>query len=556
MSRTLRKNYALWGVFAFVLIGFVLRYYNLNWDDGLTFHPDERNIDAAVSRISFFDSLDPEFFAYGGLPVYLYRATAELVSTYTGDLSWLSNWGKINTIGRSFSVLFSTLTILAVYKLGRKLFDKRVGFLAAIFVALSPGLIQIAHFGITESFLALMVVLICLGSLKILEYEKLRYYLLTGSLFGVALAAKTSAVSFAIIPLTSVVISTFKRPIKVSRIFKALLFGLIFLIIASIFFLLLSPYTVLSWGKFLESMKYESGVVSGRLLVPYVLQFLKTTPYVFQINNLFWQMGLSVLAAITGFALILFSIIKHKDKRLIVLLSFPVVYFLYVGSWHTKFIRYMLPLIPFLSVFASFALLWIHDKSKRLGEVIIVFFVVTSVVWGLAFFSIYTKPQTRISASKWIYQNIDPGSKILGEHWDDGLPVHLSHVENRHNFGYDIDQLRIYDEDSSAKVSYLANELNNADYIILASRRLYGTLMFLPERYPVTSSYYRLLFGEDIGYEKVAEFSSYPEIFGLEINDDASEETFQVYDHPKIIIFKNTKTINEKEIRRKLILSG
>jgi len=554
MTSFSKGNFLLFCVLFLTLIGGVLRFYNINWDRGYNFHPDERNIDAAVSRISFFDSMDPEFFAYGGLPVYLYRSTAEIMSSYTNDPSWLHDWGKINIIGRSFSALFSTLTIIAIYKLGSKLFDRKVGVLAAAFATFSPGLIQLAHFGITENFLTLMVTLICIYSLKFLDEAKIKNYAISGSLLGIALAAKTSAVSFAVIPFTSIVLATFTRPLKIRNFYKSIFLGLLFLVAGILFFLLLSPYTLLSWSKFVESMRYESGVVSGRLLVPYVLQFINTTPYAYQIKNLLWQIGPVVVASIVGFFLLFSKLVKTRRKNLVVFLVFPVIYFLYVGSWHTKFIRYMLPMIPFLVIFASFVLFWVNRKSKRVGEILIVFFVATSVLWGVAFFSIYTKPQTRISASLWIYENIEPGSTILGEHWDDGLPVHLSEIQNTNNYAYDIDQLTIYDADSRQKISYFSDELSRADYLILSSRRLYGTLINLTNHYPITSRYYKLLFSEELGYEKVGEFASYPSIFRLQINDDSSEETFQVYDHPKVIIFKNTQKLDRAEIERRLML--
>jgi hypothetical protein len=36
----------------------------------------------------------------------------------------------------------------------------------------------------------------------------------------------------------------------------------------------------------------------------------------------------------------------------------------------------------------------------------------------------------------------------------------------------------------------------------------------------------------------------------LTINDDSSEETFQVYDHPKVIIFKNVASFNMQQLTR------
>ncbi|EKE14384.1 MAG: glycosyl transferase family 39 [uncultured bacterium] len=125
---------------------------------------------------------------------------------------------------------------------------------------------------------------------------------------------------------------------------------------------------------------------------------------------------------------------------------------------------------------------------------------------------------------------------MLNEHWDDGLPLPLDKFSPGQ---YSIISLAIYDPDNSEKINYLSTNLANSNYIVLNSRRLYGTLIHLNKKYPITSKYYKLLFSEKLGYKKITEFSSYPSLFGITINDDGSEETFQVYDHPKVIIFKN-----------------
>jgi hypothetical protein len=205
----------------------------------------------------------------------------------------------------------------------------------------------------------------------------------------------------------------------------------------------------------------------------------------------------------------------------------------------------MVPLIPFLTIAASWLLFEIKKKRKLLGKTLIFLALSSSFFWSLAFFSIYTKESTRITASTWIYQNIPKDSKILGEHWDDGLPIDL---DNNHPGQYRIEQLTIYEPDDSSKIEYYAQGLSQADYLIINSRRLYGTLMYLPEKYPITSHYYQLLFSGQLGYEKIAEFSSYPSLLGIIINDDSTEETFQVYDHPKVLIFKNQEKFKEKEI--------
>ena len=89
-----------------IVLGAFFRFYNLNWDEGLSFHPDERNIAASVSRIRFPERLDPEFFAYGSLPIYVYRLAGEVLLKITNNPSWNYEWGNINLVGRIFSALF------------------------------------------------------------------------------------------------------------------------------------------------------------------------------------------------------------------------------------------------------------------------------------------------------------------------------------------------------------------------------------------------------------------------------------------------------------------
>jgi hypothetical protein len=48
--------------------------------------------------------------------------------------------------------------------------------------------------------------------------------------------------------------------------------------------------------------------------------------------------------------------------------------------------------------------------------------LVLTVAWAYAFTRIYTRPITRIAASRWIYQNV-PGPINLHIHTDDGMVI-------------------------------------------------------------------------------------------------------------------------------------
>jgi 4-amino-4-deoxy-L-arabinose transferase-like glycosyltransferase len=530
-------------LFLILLVAGLFRFYNLNWDSGHFFHPDERNIDNAVAAIDFFTQMDPKFYAYGGFLIYLYKATVDLLGFFFQTPSLAKDWTTINLVGRYYSAFFSTMTIIPLFLLARKLFSQKTAFLACLFYALTVSSIQTAHFSITENLLTLLLVL--LSYLALLYYEKPTYKLLMtqGILLGIAVATKTTGIPFGLLPAVCFLLLLWHRKQPFPKLFVS---GLLLLLITLAVFTLFSPYTFLNWDKFIESMRYENSVAVGTDPVVYTLQFSHTFPYLFQIRNLFWQLGPLMLFALFGLVYFVQNLIRKPKPLLIIFFSFPFLYFLYVGSWYTKFIRYMVPLIPFFLICASLFLTWVQEKKQTVGTILITILYIVTLGWAVAFMYIYTHEQTRITASEWIYSHVPKGSMILTEHWDEGLPVPLDEGSPDQYRGI---VLTIYDPDSQQKIDYYANYLSQADYLSITTRRLYGTLIHLPEKYPLTSKYYQLLFSGKLGYEKVAEFPSYPTLFGVTINDDSSEETFQVYDHPKPMIFKNIKHYTFSQIK-------
>lgn len=526
-----------------ILIAALLRFYNLNWDNGNFFHPDERNIANAVVNITLFSQMDPKFYAYGGFLIYLYKFTSDLLTIILNSPEASSDWGFINVIGRTYSAFFSTITIVPLYLLAKKVFGKGASILCCTLYALSVGSIQTAHFATTENLLTLLIILLTYIALLYFERPSFKLALTIGIILGVAGATKTTGFSFAIVPIAALLLLLIKKKV---RFLHALMLGTVIALVTILTFSIFSPYTFLNSEKFIESMQYESSVVRGTNPVPYTLQFTNTRPYIFQLVNLFWQLGPVVLIALLGIVFTIWEEVRKRRIIFLVLLSFPVIYFLYIGSWHTKFIRYMVLLLPFFLLFGSNFIISFAKHYRLAGKIIIAGVIGLSLCYAIAFFSIYTSEQTRITASKWIYQNVAGQSLILTEHWDEGLPIPLPEGSPGQ---YTQIPLTIYDPDNEEKILYYATELSQADYIVINSRRLYGTLLHLPEKYPITKRYYELLFNRELGYVQVAEFSSYPKLFGVVINDDLSEETFQVYDHPKVLIFKNIKRLSFQDLK-------
>jgi hypothetical protein len=65
--------------------------------------------------------------------------------------------------------------------------------------------------------------------------------------------------------------------------------------------------------------------------------------------------------------------------------------------------------------------------------------------------------------------------------------------------------------------------------------------------------YYQLLDKGDLGFETVKECTSYPHLLGWEINDSSAEESFWVYDHPPVRIYKKTRDLSRDDCRGLLL---
>ena len=323
--------------------------------------------------------------------------------------------------------------------------------------------------------------------------------------------------------------------------------AIVFLIFAFFSFFLFSPYSFIAWKTYLTGMISEKGIITGKTMVHWNYQFLNTKPYLFQLKNLLWQMGpVLPFTSLLGLIFYSFRLIKFKNKKLIPIIVWALVYFITIGSLFVKYVRYFNLLLPFFCLFSSLLMIAIYKKDKVVGKLLIGLALASALFYSLAFFSIYLKEQTRITASKWIFANIPEESKFLKE--DEHLPIVLKDypLKNYKTLAH----YPLFTPDNEKKLNYYVESLFQADYIILSTRRTHGVLSKLKKEFPLTSFYYQQLFNNRLGYQKIAEFSSYPKIFGIEINDDKAEETFQVFDHPKPMIFKNVERKSEDELKR------
>ena len=181
-----------------------LRWYGLAWDDGYLFHPDEREILLVASNLNlpqsvpeFFSTsspLNPHFFAYGSLPIYLLRLIAPLAPPTNITGPWaddsLARWVFF---GRWVSGLFDLGSIVLTFLLGRRLYNAAVGVIAAACVAVTVLHIQLSHFYAVDTLLTFFVLATLYAAIELAEGPTRFWRLACGVMFGLSLATKLSS---------------------------------------------------------------------------------------------------------------------------------------------------------------------------------------------------------------------------------------------------------------------------------------------------------------------------------------------------------------------------
>lgn len=340
-----------------------------------------------------------------------------------------------------------------------------------------------------------------------------------------------------------------------------------------------APLGVLAWGGALFAAVRG---LAWRAAVTYLALGL-VLPAVILV---FFDSAIAVVlaAAIATIALVSTLPVRRADTRVgVLLLSWVVPYFLITGSFEVKFMRYMIPITPVLVLFGSWLALSIwREGTRRLQRfhrgrylrqgrwamVAAAIFVIGSTgFYAVSYMFVYSDIHTAARASEWINANVRPASVVLKEHWEEGLPGLHS---------YRVRELPMYEPDGQVKLQALSEELAAAEALVFYSNRLYGTLPRLPERYPLSAAYYDLLFSGKLGYELAEYEATYPSFLGVTFVHDTfrrpglpepeplggfqpsaisldlghADESFSVYDHPTVMVFRNKERYDAGTIRK------
>ncbi|MFN8434627.1 MAG: DUF2298 domain-containing protein [Anaerolineales bacterium] len=690
------------------------------------------------------------FFVYGNLPMTLTRVLMEAFGS--------EDIGSSKFFARQMSALADLFSIFFLYLLVSRLYGRKVGLLAATFSSLAVMQIQQSHFFTVDLFVNTFLFLALLFAVSILEWGKEKqnkentnveeiieediqssgsfsphlfvlkhpiFYLSIGFGFalGMAMASKINAAVMALVlPLVFfirwLIYDRQKKstPDYWTQVLVFLVAGGLATIIS---FRIFQPYAfdgVMLSEQWIKGIAEQRTQATGIADLPWNLQWARRS-HLYSFENLtVWGLGLPLgILAWTGFLLMGWRILKG-DYRHLLLWGWTAFYFGWQSLQFNPTMRYQLPVYPLLAMMAAWFLFELpklrtslkdEERSNRslsilsfgIGLSVLVF----TAVWAFAFHTIYVRDETRMAATRWMFQNIPSSVNLLMETDEGktnqplgilydipitaGTPYNISFVPHTDGkltgvtFAYARDEaglaapivltltsasqpdlvlgrastmldatqtddprgvpmtftfdkviplskeqpytlsietlgqtlliegsavsnetdydwglpfridgydpfgglykyddpsiqtddlvLQVYWVDDINKLNRYLDILNRTDYIVIPTNHQYAQITRVPERYPLTTLYYRELIGcpEDqeiiqcyrvaqpgmyegkLGYELAAVFESYPTLGPIVINDQRAEEAFTFYDHPKVLIFKKSADYDANRVR-------
>ena len=405
-------------LWAIILIAAALRIFPV-WF-GLPYlyaRPDEaESISRAVGVLA--GDLNPHFFHWPSLTFYVFAVTLGMVSRFRSllgidpalpvDIALIA--------ARTVVALAGALTVIPLFRLGRRMTGESCGLLAAAFLAVVPLHVRDSHFAMTDVLMTLLLTM-CLVML-VAAYDggseratgtALRPFAVAGLLGGLATSTKyNAAVLVTSIAAVQILLLILPGPGSwTARRWRSLMPSAIFAVGLVVGFVAGTPYAVLDFPAFAADFSYDLTHLSAGHAVP-----LGRGWYAHAVRSLPYGCGpLLFITALAGLAIGA----RRCPRHTFIVAAFGAAYYAVIGSGYTVFFRYVMPLVPIVCLFAAIATKHAVDslgtgiKSHSALVVALVAFVAgPSLLTSVRMDLVLARTDTRVIAAEWLGPQLQP----------------------------------------------------------------------------------------------------------------------------------------------------
>jgi len=432
---------------ALVTLAVALRLLGIRFGLPAVYNPDEvaimsRALAFAKGDLNPHNFLYPTFYFYalfgwiGGYYV-LARVTGAIASLDAFQTQFFTDPSGIYLAGRLLTVACGAATVAAVFALGRRLFCARAGLIGALFLAVAPFHVRDSHYVKHDVPAALAVVMAYLAIARLRDER-------VGAKRPLVLAAAACGVAFSIhyytvflaLPLACVI--WFRGGSDPPRSTPARLGELtLAAATAAAVFFLLSPFILvepaIAWRDITanRAIVVDRAVQSGGSLLPTFDDYAR----------MLWREAIGwpiVLLALVG---ICWQAIAARPT-LWLLLAFPVPFMLFISNTVAAG-RYLIPVLPFVVLFAGYAVDRLNARASRrslraAGAAVLAAVVsIPSIVDSVRIGRFFRQTDTRTLALRYVEDTVPAGATVLVQPYSVPLVQSRQSLEEslRHHLG-------------------------------------------------------------------------------------------------------------------------
>lgn len=424
MIKTIKENYI---IISIIVFAFLLRIIGITYGFPLVLIYDEAPTLLAALKMIGTHSLRanavgyyyPPLLSYVSLPFIIVFLVIGKITGYFTNIAQIKeivllNYGIFLPILRLVSVTLGTATVYLVYKISRLLFEnKRIAWLAALFLSVSFFHASNSHLGQTWTAQTFFIVLVLYWSVRMYKNTaiKISDYVVSGLLiimaFGINFVGIISYFWFFLAHMLRVGFINWKQGI----LHKYLWLTNIVILLGVAFLFYLNPAGLNNYFHRIADTSSPAimgggGVASYRV---FHLSFLQI--FWFYLKNIFLLEPIFFATACAG---AIFLVIKEK-LNFFFLGAWALLYILMLSGLTLPMARYALPFIPLAALLAAYFIVTaskIFKVSKRLYIIIVAILVGYPLVLDILFNARMAKNDTRVQAREWIIANIENNAVI------------------------------------------------------------------------------------------------------------------------------------------------
>jgi hypothetical protein len=402
---------ARWGAAVALLLvaAFLLRIWGIKQGLPYAYNADE-NAHFVPKAIALFDhGWNPHYFVNPPAYTYVLHVLFDIWFGGRAGVShaYATNQTEVFVVARVAAAVLGTVAVGLLYLVGARMFDRRIGLLAA-------GLLAVAFLPVFYSHLALndvpTLAPICLslwGTARILRGGGLGSYALAGAGLGLACATKYTG-GVVLLPLLAAAAAQGRRALP----------GLVLAGAVSILaFFVANPYAFIDHGAFHQGLRHQSQAADDALGK---LGLTQTNGPEYYLWAFTWGLGwIPAIAAVAGAV-----VLALRDRlAFFVLAPAPVLFVIFMGTQSRYFGRWLMPVFPIVCVLAAHVVIRAADalgeRRPALRPTLYALGAVAlcgqALLYSLHLGQVLSRPDTRNLARAWMVSNVKAHSRIVVE---------------------------------------------------------------------------------------------------------------------------------------------